>query len=116
MRLFFFFFFSSRRRHTRFDCDWSSDVCSSDLCLLVAVRDSPVRRYRDSHDYSPSSGAYALHVGEDGACERSVRMSAGTHDKKASRHMRRMSFGAHLKTIARRIRTALLLPALLLFG
>src|SRR2546427_9523246 len=30
------FFFSSRRRHTRFDCDWSSDVCSSDLPLLVA--------------------------------------------------------------------------------
>src|SRR2546430_6261867 len=29
--LFVFFFFSSRRRHTRFDCDWSSDVCSSDL-------------------------------------------------------------------------------------
>src|SRR5256886_13719627 len=33
------FFFSSRRRHTRFDCDWSSDVCSSDLriahCLLA---------------------------------------------------------------------------------
>src|SRR2546430_6672732 len=28
---FLFFFFSSRRRHTRFDCDWSSDVCSSDL-------------------------------------------------------------------------------------
>src|SRR6266478_5137099 len=37
---FFFFFFSSRRRHTRFDCDWSSDVCSSDLELgghIVAV-------------------------------------------------------------------------------
>src|SRR5256886_4843783 len=29
--MWFFFFFSSRRRHTRFDCDWSSDVCSSDL-------------------------------------------------------------------------------------
>src|SRR2546430_11403075 len=29
----YFFFFSSRRRHTRFDCDWSSDVCSSDLRL-----------------------------------------------------------------------------------
>src|SRR3989475_6346189 len=29
------FFFSSRRRHTRFDCDWSSDVCSSDLQRLV---------------------------------------------------------------------------------
>src|SRR5260370_38097707 len=25
------FFFSSRRRHTRFKCDWSSDVCSSEL-------------------------------------------------------------------------------------
>src|SRR3989475_4769250 len=30
-----FFFFSSRRRHTRFDCDWSSDVCSSDLGILA---------------------------------------------------------------------------------
>src|SRR3989475_1561859 len=36
--MFFFFFFSSRRRHTRFDCDWSSDVCSSDL-LLERARD-----------------------------------------------------------------------------
>src|SRR5256886_4971686 len=36
LRFVFFFFFSSRRRHTRFDCDWSSDVCSSDL-LMVAV-------------------------------------------------------------------------------
>src|SRR5256886_6394873 len=25
------FFVASRRRHTRFGCDWSSDVCSSDL-------------------------------------------------------------------------------------
>src|SRR5215204_2070778 len=40
----FFFFFSSRRRHTRSLCDWSSDVCSSDLvgagdgnCVLLAV-------------------------------------------------------------------------------
>src|SRR2546430_5846957 len=34
---FFFFFFSSRRRHTRFDCDWSSDVCSSDLVQTNSV-------------------------------------------------------------------------------
>src|SRR5260221_10423008 len=37
----FFFFFSSRRRHTRSLCDWSSDVCSSDLikgiCPLAPV-------------------------------------------------------------------------------
>src|SRR2546427_4811892 len=31
------FFFSSRRRHTRFDCDWSSDVCSSDLVLHLVL-------------------------------------------------------------------------------
>src|SRR6266478_7615721 len=34
-----FFFFSSRRRHTRFDCDWSSDVCSSDLRQVGVVED-----------------------------------------------------------------------------
>src|SRR2546430_8818935 len=33
----YFFFFSSRRRHTRFDCDWSSDVCSSDLSTAFPV-------------------------------------------------------------------------------
>src|SRR2546427_3500392 len=35
-----FFFFSSRRRHTRFDCDWSSDVCSSDLEDGAALREA----------------------------------------------------------------------------
>src|SRR2546430_9919912 len=43
-----FFFFSSRRRHTRFDCDWSSDVCSSDLTIrsawLPSASHSPTRR------------------------------------------------------------------------
>src|SRR5690242_21250444 len=33
-----FFFFSSRRRHTRLTCDWSSDVCSSDLREYGVVR------------------------------------------------------------------------------
>src|SRR5690242_20918784 len=32
------FFFSSRRRHTRLTCDWSSDVCSSDLSDLAPPR------------------------------------------------------------------------------
>src|SRR5689334_10440577 len=44
----FLFFFSSRRRHTRWNCDWSSDVCSSDLfapaqtgrVLLFAAEDA----------------------------------------------------------------------------
>src|SRR2546427_9556816 len=43
------FFFSSRRRHTRFDCDWSSDVCSSDLFeseveRLIVEGDHPAKR------------------------------------------------------------------------
>src|SRR6267142_4879919 len=35
LNIFIFFFFSSRRRHTRLTCDWSSDVCSSDLSAPV---------------------------------------------------------------------------------
>src|SRR6266853_4242168 len=43
--MFVFFFFSSRRRHTSFDCDWSSDVCSSDLAQVVnAVNRNPASR------------------------------------------------------------------------
>src|SRR5256886_8260 len=42
--IYVFFFFSSRRRHTRFDCDWSSDVCSSDL---AAATRSALYRKRD---------------------------------------------------------------------
>src|SRR6267143_5045550 len=34
--MFFFFLFSSRRRHTRWNCDWSSDVCSSDLQAVAS--------------------------------------------------------------------------------
>src|SRR2546427_40098 len=51
-----FFFFSSRRRHTRFDCDWSSDVCSSDLRSLGSASLSSsihlVCRPRESPDGS----------------------------------------------------------------
>src|SRR3712207_7366935 len=41
-----FFFFSSRRRHTRYWRDWSSDVCSSDLCQAnerLVLRSAAVR-------------------------------------------------------------------------
>src|SRR5207237_6902799 len=37
-----FVFFSSRRRHTRFKCDWSSDVCSSDLIWGTVVVDAVI--------------------------------------------------------------------------
>src|SRR2546430_9721342 len=35
------FFLSSSRRHTRFGCDWSSDVCSSDLNYRGPMRSFP---------------------------------------------------------------------------
>src|SRR2546430_11416042 len=43
------FFFSSRRRHTRFDCDWSSDVCSSDLGAVTARSRAPLRAHGGEH-------------------------------------------------------------------
>src|SRR2546427_1725942 len=57
---FFFFFFSSRRRHTRFDCDWSSDVCSSDL--LAYRRGSTALRLRVYHQSSHLGDEYMLHA------------------------------------------------------
>src|SRR3712207_6946482 len=39
------FFFSSRRRHTRYWRDWSSDVCSSDLKVLVSDPERSAKFY-----------------------------------------------------------------------
>src|SRR5690242_20101389 len=46
----FFFFFSSRRRHTRLTCDWSSDVCSSDLYLMVSSPTLPLSKVNEYAD------------------------------------------------------------------
>src|SRR2546430_13076311 len=51
----FFFFFSSRRRHTRFDCDWSSDVCSSDLINNVRRTYGSEAR-NDQHERAKNQG------------------------------------------------------------
>src|SRR2546430_17741138 len=53
-----FFFFSSRRRHTRFDCDWSSDVCSSDLIFLYDLSDGNIYQLTDV--FTGVSGITAL--------------------------------------------------------
>src|SRR5499427_7805542 len=65
----FFFFFSSRRRHTRSLCDWSSDVCSSDLfasdnAYRDAANDLQLRFFTSEPDYPRSEGApYAMPYG-----------------------------------------------------
>src|SRR2546427_4597628 len=70
----FFFFFSSRRRHTRFDCDWSSDVCSSDL---IAAAPTPPRQERRQR-HPDALRAQGHHHARDGirgpARERPPRM------------------------------------------
>src|SRR5260221_10752122 len=45
------FFFSSRRRHTRSLCDWSSDVCSSDLRPPMSPSRLPPPSHFDSFIY-----------------------------------------------------------------
>src|SRR3972149_2127602 len=44
------FVFPSRRRHTRFDCDWSSDVCSSDLGIFGLSPDGTLVWGRGVHN------------------------------------------------------------------
>src|SRR6266853_1365193 len=76
---YFFFFFSSRRRHTRFDCDWSSDVCSSDLCDLLA-RPTPIR----------STGRRPWHPARIGPSELDLQAVVG--DRDAQRFTRSRDF------------------------
>src|SRR6201987_6003119 len=41
--------FSSRRRHKRFKCDWSSDVCSSDLTVEFSTAKGKTRFRKEDH-------------------------------------------------------------------
>src|SRR5437762_4523973 len=60
------FFFSSRRRHTRYIGDWSSDVCSSDLCPFdreaVSRDGDPVRRRGGSQYGKPRARSWFLRI------------------------------------------------------
>src|SRR5689334_23635504 len=60
--LFQMFFFSSRRRHTIWNCDWSSDVCSSDLHPAIVE----VRKGGDPDRGGYLGGIGHLHFPRDG--------------------------------------------------
>src|SRR5438034_11769845 len=73
------FFFSSRRRHTRSLCDWSSDVCSSDLVAggsriggLRWVR-SQVKAQSEESDKHRLPESHHLHVAQQGQMVQVVR-------------------------------------------
>src|SRR2546430_2172288 len=106
-------FFSSRRRHTRFDCDWSSDVCSSDLKGLVSVRSLAWLRARSS-PHAPqaaaaTSGAIALEVNENK--ELSGPPEAVTAAAQARCPRARWRVGARLHGVAKSLPAARRSPA-----
>src|SRR5438034_11509611 len=72
MIFFVFFFFSSRRRHTRSLCDWSSDVCSSDLITAeghrVVARDGALA-------WNPDSGQLVLDFDVASLAERAAPLA-----------------------------------------
>src|SRR5437764_8599030 len=61
------FFFSRRRRHTRYIGDWSSDVCSSDLFLILAVI-AIVYHNRHKLSHPGSLGARTFGGGNNSVC------------------------------------------------
>src|SRR5438034_2546258 len=69
---FFFFFFSSRRRHTRSLCDWSSDVCSSDLCRREPKIAGKVPCAKAMILLRPKSGDLAANRGAFGAIHSAI--------------------------------------------
>src|SRR5260370_18867767 len=57
------FFFSSRRRHTRFKCDWSSDVCSSDLTTTkTSDQGTKTKEGRSTREVILAAATRLIHV------------------------------------------------------
>src|SRR2546430_3302663 len=69
---------TSRRRHTRFDCDWSSDVCSSDLLS------------QSTNDVYPTAIKLALQFGIK-------RLAAEMRGLRSSFHQKSIEFESVLK-------------------
>src|SRR6267143_3301039 len=81
------FFFSSRRRHTRWNCDWSSDVCSSDLETEAVLGDAG----SEVSERGAHRGPEILRRGpvrESGRCSQRKRDEDrnGEHGRCATRH------------------------------
>src|SRR5438034_10299919 len=72
------FFFSSRRRHTRSLCDWSSDVCSSDLRTVVHLVDGVLEL--DLHPLR--------HVGQDGDADIRVHAALRSEERRVGKECR----------------------------
>src|SRR5689334_18559885 len=64
------FFFSSRRRHTIWNCDWSSDVCSSDLSIArTLITETPEGSATGAAHALQSEAPPTLHSKRPGSVE-----------------------------------------------
>src|SRR2546430_2798537 len=96
------FFFSSRRRHTRFDCDWSSDVCSSDLVRDCGPQShipgeiaGPQRRRKGSRTADCELSWRAARAGNEGSVQEGTAGETGARG--AGRDGFRIGIGAGMK-------------------
>src|SRR5260370_12775783 len=99
-----FFFFSRRRRHTRFKCDWSSDVCSSDLPIPklehAAFQDRSLRRMLEFRDRRQAGIVFVSHnlAAVELMCQRAVWLDHGRSEERRVGEEGRSRWAAdHLK-------------------
>src|SRR2546430_4291380 len=87
-----FFFFSSRRRHTRFDCDWSSDVCSSDLesggTASISVTRTGGTDGSITADFSTSDGTAHAPADYDAVASQSVTFADRSEERRVGKECR----------------------------
>src|SRR5689334_23574423 len=83
----FFFFFSSRRRHTSWNCDWSSDVCSSDLLPFEARKSEHLHPARSVQQVRQSGDAVEHRQGLDGFALACAQGLFGTRAKSEERRV-----------------------------
>src|SRR5256886_11221560 len=77
-------FITSRRRHTKFDCDWSSDVCSSDLAQCARSWSGPLRGAVDG-GADPLVRAAAADVRHRGV-DLGIARIGGLREQRGGRH------------------------------
>src|SRR5689334_23392911 len=83
------FFFSSRRRHTRWNCDWGSDVCSSDLVEVerdLDLRHAPRRGWNAVQVEATQRAVVARHLAlalQDVDLDRGLAVRCGREDLRA---------------------------------
>src|SRR2546429_6740770 len=93
-----FFFFSSRRRHTRCSRDWSSDVCSSDLLLLL-----PLRGQNTSCDFQQQEAGVTPEARRDRAAI--LRRDGRSEERRVGKEGRSRWAPDHLKKKKKNIKT-----------